>query len=289
MWHPSGLDTGSRGGGRTGGRALAHAPQRTHHPGRRRARMGRARARARFAEPEPGLVGLEPAQRRPRRRACQARSRRRPRFPAPVSTSRRRPKRTPPTAHAQISFLGAPAGEIHVLSVVGEHSGSHAGHLRGYSQGDGASFQPSAPFEAGERVTVRAAIGAGARQARLLPLPRRHAVLDGQHDRLRQPPRGAGRLPELLHAARRASAGDDRDDARPRSRRRRRLHDQRARARPVRAADLHAAGSSGLVPAAARRRSRRGPDRAGTTKAGACSRGGGGTCSRSASARAKTS
>ncbi len=61
--------------------------------------------------------------------------------------------------HAQISFLGAPAGEIHVLSVVGEHSGSHAGRLRGYSQGDGASFQPSAPFAAGERVTVRAAIG----------------------------------------------------------------------------------------------------------------------------------
>jgi hypothetical protein len=64
--------------------------------------------------------------------------------------------------HAQVSFLGAPAGEIHALSVVGEHSGSHAGHLRAYSQGDGASFQPDAPFEAGESVTVRATIGAGA-------------------------------------------------------------------------------------------------------------------------------
>lgn len=64
--------------------------------------------------------------------------------------------------HTQISFLGAPAGEIHVLSVVGEHSGSHAGHLSAYSQGDGASFQPNVPFEVGERVTVRAAIGAGA-------------------------------------------------------------------------------------------------------------------------------
>lgn len=62
----------------------------------------------------------------------------------------------------QISFLGAPADRIHVLSVVGEHSGSHAGHLHGYSQGDGASFQPSAPFEVGEHVTVRAAIGKGA-------------------------------------------------------------------------------------------------------------------------------
>jgi hypothetical protein len=62
----------------------------------------------------------------------------------------------------QISFLGAPADQVHVLSVVGERSGSHAGHLSGYSQGDGASFQPSAPFEAGERVIVRAAIGSGA-------------------------------------------------------------------------------------------------------------------------------
>jgi hypothetical protein len=64
--------------------------------------------------------------------------------------------------HAQISFLGTPAAEIHVLSVLGEHSGRHAGRLRGYSQGDGASFQPDAPFEAGESVSVRAAIGAGA-------------------------------------------------------------------------------------------------------------------------------
>jgi hypothetical protein len=64
--------------------------------------------------------------------------------------------------HTQISFLGAPAGEIHVGSVLGTRSGGHAGRLRGYSQGDGASFQPDAPFEAGERVTVRARIGAGA-------------------------------------------------------------------------------------------------------------------------------
>jgi Arylsulfotransferase (ASST) len=64
--------------------------------------------------------------------------------------------------HAQVSFLGAPADEIHVLSVVGSHSGGHTGRLRAYSQGDGASFQPDAPFVAGERVTVRATIGSGA-------------------------------------------------------------------------------------------------------------------------------
>jgi hypothetical protein len=61
----------------------------------------------------------------------------------------------------QISFLGVPAAEIHGISVVGQHSGSHPGHLDGYSQGDGASFAPDTPFDAGERVDVRATIGAG--------------------------------------------------------------------------------------------------------------------------------
>jgi arylsulfotransferase ASST len=64
--------------------------------------------------------------------------------------------------HTQISFLGAPAGEIHDVSAVGARSGAHAGRLRGYSQGDGASFAPDAPFDAGERVTVHAVLGVGA-------------------------------------------------------------------------------------------------------------------------------
>jgi hypothetical protein len=63
--------------------------------------------------------------------------------------------------HTQISFLGAPAGEIHAVSVLGAQSGAHPGELRAYSQGDGASFAPDAPFDAGERVTVHATIGAG--------------------------------------------------------------------------------------------------------------------------------
>jgi Arylsulfotransferase (ASST) len=63
--------------------------------------------------------------------------------------------------YTQISFLGVPPAEIHAVSVVGKRSGSHTGHLDGYSQGDGASFVPDAPFEAGERVTVEAQIGSG--------------------------------------------------------------------------------------------------------------------------------
>jgi Arylsulfotransferase (ASST) len=63
--------------------------------------------------------------------------------------------------HTQISFLGVPAAEIRAVSVVGRRSGAHPGRLRGYSQGDGASFVPDTPFQPGEGVLVRAVIGAG--------------------------------------------------------------------------------------------------------------------------------
>jgi hypothetical protein len=63
--------------------------------------------------------------------------------------------------HTQISFRGVAAAEIREVSVVGASSGPHPGHLRSYSQGDGASFSPDTPFEAGERVSVRATIGDG--------------------------------------------------------------------------------------------------------------------------------
>jgi hypothetical protein len=58
----------------------------------------------------------------------------------------------------QISFLGAPAGEIQDVTAAGERSGSHPGRLIAYSQGDGASFAPNSPFDAGERVAVSAVI-----------------------------------------------------------------------------------------------------------------------------------
>ncbi len=62
----------------------------------------------------------------------------------------------------QISFLGASTRQIHEVSVVGAKSGAHRGHLYAYSQRDGASFVPARPFEAGERVTVSARVGARA-------------------------------------------------------------------------------------------------------------------------------
>jgi hypothetical protein len=64
--------------------------------------------------------------------------------------------------HTQISFLGVPAAQVRAVSVRGARSGAHAGTLRAYSQGDGASFQPTEPFARGERVVVHATLGAGA-------------------------------------------------------------------------------------------------------------------------------
>jgi len=55
----------------------------------------------------------------------------------------------------QISLLGAPASAFSAVGASGSSSGRHAGRLRGYSQGDGASFVPSRPFDPGETVTVR--------------------------------------------------------------------------------------------------------------------------------------
>jgi hypothetical protein len=58
----------------------------------------------------------------------------------------------------QISVLGIPAAQIRQISVTGARSGTHVGRLRPYSQGDGASFLPSTPFQAGEHVSVQAVI-----------------------------------------------------------------------------------------------------------------------------------
>ena len=59
----------------------------------------------------------------------------------------------------QVSFLGASPTSLREVSVVGSQSGTHSGRLRGYSQGDGASFLPARPFTAGEHVSVRARLG----------------------------------------------------------------------------------------------------------------------------------
>jgi Arylsulfotransferase (ASST) len=59
----------------------------------------------------------------------------------------------------QISFLGTPVTAIQDVSVEGSRTGHHYGHVYGYFQGDGGSFVPDKPFDAGEQVIVRALIG----------------------------------------------------------------------------------------------------------------------------------
>jgi hypothetical protein len=61
----------------------------------------------------------------------------------------------------QISFLGEPGTKVADVSVVGSHSGTHAGKLKVYSTGTGASFVPNEAFQAGEQVAVHALVGLG--------------------------------------------------------------------------------------------------------------------------------
>ena len=74
------------------------------------------------------------------------------------------------TPQTQISFLGVPAAELSDVTVSGSHTGPHSGRLAAYSQGDGASFQPSRPFAEGELVTVRARLHSGAGAGAVQPL-----------------------------------------------------------------------------------------------------------------------
>ena len=68
--------------------------------------------------------------------------------------------------HTQISLLGAPQDAISDVRVKGSQTGSHAGRLHGYSQGDGASYVLARPFRSGETVTVRGKVRIGTREQR---------------------------------------------------------------------------------------------------------------------------
>ncbi len=67
------------------------------------------------------------------------------------------------STRTQVSLLGVPPSALSSVSAKGSHSGSHKGRLRAYSQGDGASFLPSKPFDPGESVTVHGKLRVGAR------------------------------------------------------------------------------------------------------------------------------
>ncbi len=65
--------------------------------------------------------------------------------------------------HTQISLLGVPRSQLAQIGVSGSSTGGHSGRVVAYSQGDGASFLPSRPFQAGEMVTVHGKLLAGKR------------------------------------------------------------------------------------------------------------------------------
>jgi Arylsulfotransferase (ASST) len=62
---------------------------------------------------------------------------------------------------SQISFLGEAGTTVANVSVVSSRSGNHPGKLKRYSTGNGASFVPNTPFQAGEQVAVHALVGVG--------------------------------------------------------------------------------------------------------------------------------
>lgn len=93
--------------------------------------------------------------------------------------------------HAQISLLGAPAHTLSDIHVHGSRTGDHDGHLKAYSQGDGASFVPSKPFAPSEKVTVHGRQQIGGRSVRFAF----HFTV-AQQDVLPHPPAGVKPQPK---------------------------------------------------------------------------------------------
>jgi hypothetical protein len=87
--------------------------------------------------------------------------------PAPAVTISPLPGTPDATPSTQISFLGAPASDLHDITVVGSRSGAHSGRLASYATAAGASLLPSRGFDEGERVTVTAVVGSGAARRRI--------------------------------------------------------------------------------------------------------------------------
>ena len=266
MWHPSRLDTRGRDPVRSGVVPRTCVATYSSSWGRR-ARLGRAGDRARLGQPEAGVRLRRVA--RCRRRACRPRSTHTAALPGTDVDVSPAPETDTANPHTQISFLGAPAAQIRDVAVVGRRSGAPPRPPARLLAGRRRELRAGRPFANGERVDVRALIGAGAAQARELLRFRVDTPYSTASSRSSQPAGRAGRLSELLHAARRASAGDDRHHARPRSRRRRHPHHQRTG--PGQYGPLIYTPQGRLVWfERCRGRSRREPQRADATKAGAC-------------------
>ena len=180
-----------------------------------------------------------------------------------ASTSRPRRKPAPPTPTRRSASWACRPRTIREVSVVGARSGSHSGRLRGYSQGDGASFVPDTPFDAGEQRdrARRDRRSAGAKQVAFgfrVDTPYPTAAVS----EFPNPPAAPADYQSFdtmpgVQAPILTVTVPDRDPGGGRH-----PHDQRARPGPVRAADLHAAGPARVVRAALGGRNGREPERA---------------------------
>ena len=144
-----------------------HAPLPTDHPGRRRARLGRAGDR-RSAPPSLKIGGSDSRPAPRRRRASSAHPNAPRRCRARTSTSRPRRKAAWPTRARRSASSGVPAGADPRALRRRVLQRPHAGRLRGYSQGDGASFVPAKPFARDEQRDVSARRSARGRRRGLL-------------------------------------------------------------------------------------------------------------------------
>jgi hypothetical protein len=98
---------------------------------------------------------------------------------------------TPDAApQTQLSIRGVKRADILAVRMAGTASGVHAGKLRAYSQGNGASFLPATPFAPGERVRAvvrvrgRRALSTSFTVARFAPIPPNLTIRSHQPDKL---------------------------------------------------------------------------------------------------------
>ena len=92
-----------------------------------------------------------------------------------------------------VTFRGAGVDDLDDVEVKGSRSGRHAGRWQPHADGNGASFVPSRPFAAGERVTVDAGMRvAGTRDERsAFVVARRSTLRPPPYDQAK-PPGGQG-------------------------------------------------------------------------------------------------
>ena len=116
----------------------------------------------------------------------------------------------------QISVLGVAPSRIVSVRAAGARTGVHAGRLRAYSRGRGASFVPRVPFAAGERVAVRVRLKGRKRAvttaftvARLGAIPPVLNLPQTQPDKLQHFVTQPALLPPVIVVDRGGSAADD--------------------------------------------------------------------------------